>query len=235
MVPSLQEVPPELVAAAPPADGAGAAGAAGTGDVAVLDGEDFCLPPWPLQAPRPVAADVVPSLQVVVAWVSSAWLGTVNTNSSSGAARAPMRFLLFTAITPIWLNSSPTDCKPNCAQSQSRASGSRFEWQQSGYIDEKPRVFVPRGCFEHGAIHADPRVLDDGLRKLGHADELQVGGRQALVAMCRCVHVRRSIQCQYRYMVDAIGGWKLAEMNAPGHGVLDGFLQQTTDAMHATR
>ncbi len=91
VVPSLQVVPPELAAA-------GVADVAGAAELA--EAEAFCLPPWPLQAPRPVAVDVVPSLQVVVAAVSSARPGTVNTNIRSGAARAPMRFLLFTVNYP---------------------------------------------------------------------------------------------------------------------------------------
>jgi hypothetical protein len=61
-------------AAAALAGGAAAAGAAGVddgagvaGDVAVLAVfAAFTVPPWRLQAPRPVAVEVVPSLQVVV-------------------------------------------------------------------------------------------------------------------------------------------------------------------------
>jgi len=72
-----------LAAAAVPAAGAAAAGAAGAeaagaaavvfeaaGAVVVeaaagLLFDAFCTPPWPLQAPRPVAVEVVPSLHVV--------------------------------------------------------------------------------------------------------------------------------------------------------------------------
>jgi hypothetical protein len=51
-------------------DGAGvAAGAAGAADAALAVGAGvlvaFCLPPWPLHAPLPVAVEVVPSLHVV--------------------------------------------------------------------------------------------------------------------------------------------------------------------------
>lgn len=44
---------------------AAAAGAAGAGAAALDVLEAFTWPPWPLQAPRPVAAEVVPSLQAV--------------------------------------------------------------------------------------------------------------------------------------------------------------------------
>jgi hypothetical protein len=88
-----------LPAAAVPAGVAGANGAAATGEVAGVDAA-FCLPPWPLQAPRPVAVEVVPSLQVVVAAVSSAWLGKVNTNINRGAARAPIILIFFTQSLP---------------------------------------------------------------------------------------------------------------------------------------
>jgi hypothetical protein len=58
------------------AAGAAAAGAAAAGAAAVAGAEvgesnagllleGFCTPPWPLHAPRPVAMEVVPSLQVV--------------------------------------------------------------------------------------------------------------------------------------------------------------------------
>jgi hypothetical protein len=60
----------------------------------------FCTPPWPLHAPRPVAVDVVPSLQVVGAVESAAAAGTVMAvtsdmlmaTPSSGAAIRPNRF-----------------------------------------------------------------------------------------------------------------------------------------------
>jgi hypothetical protein len=39
--------------------------AAGAADDELVLAEAFCTPPWPLQAPRPVALDVVPSLHVV--------------------------------------------------------------------------------------------------------------------------------------------------------------------------
>jgi len=57
-------------------DDLAAAGAASAGAAAVAGAEvgasnagllleGFCTPPWPLHAPRPVAMEVVPSLQVV--------------------------------------------------------------------------------------------------------------------------------------------------------------------------
>jgi len=53
-------------AEAPPGD-AGVIGAAGTAAFAEVEGDfgAFCTPPWPLHAPLPVVAEVVPSLQVV--------------------------------------------------------------------------------------------------------------------------------------------------------------------------
>ena len=59
------------LAAAGAAAGAAAAGAAAVAGAEVgasnagLLLEGFCTPPWPLHAPRPVAMEVVPSLQVV--------------------------------------------------------------------------------------------------------------------------------------------------------------------------
>ena len=50
--------------------GAGTLDGAGVAAGAEADGADepeaaFCTPPWPLQAPRPVAVEVVPSLHCV--------------------------------------------------------------------------------------------------------------------------------------------------------------------------
>jgi hypothetical protein len=57
-------------------DGGGVA--AGAEEDPVLPDElAFCTPPWPLQAPRPVALDVVPSLQAVGA--AAAWAPAVCT------------------------------------------------------------------------------------------------------------------------------------------------------------
>jgi hypothetical protein len=50
----------DLAAAGVPVSAVGGAVAAGAGAAAL-----FCTPPCPLHAPRPVAAEVVPSLQVV--------------------------------------------------------------------------------------------------------------------------------------------------------------------------
>jgi hypothetical protein len=54
----------------------------------------FCTPPWPLQAPRPVAVDVVPSLQVAGVLVSSA-CATPMVNAIKGAASSPIQFRFF--------------------------------------------------------------------------------------------------------------------------------------------
>ncbi len=70
------------------AAGAVAAGVA-AGDVAeVLAG--FRTPPWPLHAPRPVAADVVPSLHVVGS-VEAACPGIASVTMSRGAAKAHIK------------------------------------------------------------------------------------------------------------------------------------------------
>jgi hypothetical protein len=72
--------------------GAVAAGGADTGTVAGVAAAEalllgaFCTPPWPLHAPRPVAAEVVPSLQVVAAVSSAAKAGSDNANTIRGAA-----------------------------------------------------------------------------------------------------------------------------------------------------
>jgi hypothetical protein len=44
---------------------AGEAAVAGAASAAGLPFAGFCTPPWPLQAPRPEAVEVVPSLQVL--------------------------------------------------------------------------------------------------------------------------------------------------------------------------
>jgi hypothetical protein len=64
------------------------------GAVAPAPDVPFCTPPWPLQAPRPVLDEVVPSLQAV----GSAWLDSVSANISSGAARAPTIVVFFMTI-----------------------------------------------------------------------------------------------------------------------------------------
>jgi hypothetical protein len=94
-VPSLHVVPPVL---AVEAAGAAAGGAAVIAMVE-LGAAAFCTPPWPLQAPLPVADEVVPSLQVVGV-VASAWLGSVITNISNGAAKALTRCIFFTDLLP---------------------------------------------------------------------------------------------------------------------------------------
>jgi hypothetical protein len=55
------------------------------------DLDRFCTPPWPLQAPRPVAVDVVPSLQVVGAGASAARLDSENAAMINEAATNPTR------------------------------------------------------------------------------------------------------------------------------------------------
>jgi hypothetical protein len=85
-------------AAAAPGGGTLAAGGVAAGAVAAAAvaaaAVDFCTPPWLLQAPRPVAVDVVPSLQVVGAGESaSAWIA--HANMSSGSATIGARGLRF--------------------------------------------------------------------------------------------------------------------------------------------
>jgi hypothetical protein len=102
-----EEVVPSLQVLLAP-DAAGAAGAAGgaaaaAGAAGALAGElvePFWTPPWPLHAPRPVADDVVPSLQVVGVVESAAVAGNAVTTpkASSAAAIRPQGFLLFMRI-----------------------------------------------------------------------------------------------------------------------------------------
>ncbi|HME38605.1 MAG TPA: hypothetical protein VKG63_06560 [Steroidobacteraceae bacterium] len=87
------------------AGAAGAAGAAVAGAAAVL--EAFCTPPWPLQAPRPVAVEVVPSLHVVGAVESAAEAGSDNANAIKGAATSPTRTEFFMECSLPWFESSP--------------------------------------------------------------------------------------------------------------------------------
>jgi hypothetical protein len=70
-----------LAAAGVPVVGAVAAGAGAAADSseAGLLFDAFCTPPWPLHAPRPVAMEVVPSLQVV---------GVPDAAGAAGAAAA---------------------------------------------------------------------------------------------------------------------------------------------------
>jgi len=72
-------------------EGAGAAAAVPAVEAAEVDVRDvfvaFCTPPWPLHAPRPLAAEVVPSLQVV-GLVESACPGIASAKMSNGAAKA---------------------------------------------------------------------------------------------------------------------------------------------------
>jgi hypothetical protein len=110
VVPSLQVLGvPEDAGAAAGAAGADAAGAAGVGAVSAA----FWTPPWPLQAPRPVAVEVVPSLQVVGAEVeSAAQAGSDNANTIKGAAMSPMRFGFFMKVHSLVYVGSSADCSP---------------------------------------------------------------------------------------------------------------------------
>jgi hypothetical protein len=83
----------DLVAVEVLAAAAGAAaGEAAAGAVAAA----FCTPPCPLQAPLPVAVEVLPSLQVVEMGVAeSARAGNDNANTIKGAARSPAKFAFF--------------------------------------------------------------------------------------------------------------------------------------------
>jgi hypothetical protein len=89
VVPSLQ------VAGAPDDAGAVEAGAAAGAAAAGAAAAAFCTPPWPLHAPRPVAVDVVPSLQVVAAGVSAAAPCIPRANTVKDTARNPARFVFF--------------------------------------------------------------------------------------------------------------------------------------------
>jgi hypothetical protein len=84
---------------------AGAAGVAGVGGVAAAAAgalvDDFCTPPWPLQAPLPCAVDVVPSLQVVVPPAAGvAGVAGVAGAVAAGAAAAGAAVPAF--CTPPW-------------------------------------------------------------------------------------------------------------------------------------
>jgi hypothetical protein len=81
----LQVVAPDAAGADVAASGADAAG----GFLAA-----FWTPPCPLHAPRPVAADVVPSLQTVEAG-SAARAGNANVNANNGIARKRPTSLFF--------------------------------------------------------------------------------------------------------------------------------------------
>jgi hypothetical protein len=63
---------------AEPLEGTLEAGGVAAGADVLLDLEAFCTPPWPLQAPRPLAVEVLPSLQVVGA-AAGAWATAVST------------------------------------------------------------------------------------------------------------------------------------------------------------
>jgi hypothetical protein len=68
---------------------AGALPAVAPDDGAALEvaaGAGFCTPPWLLQAPRPVAVEVVPSLHVVGAGESAAQAAWLQARISSGMA-----------------------------------------------------------------------------------------------------------------------------------------------------
>ncbi len=91
------------------AAGVAAAGAAAAGAAAVAGAETgasnagllldgFCTPPWPLHAPRPVAMEVVPSLQVVGVPDAAGAAGAAA--GSAGAAAAALLAAAF--CTPPW-------------------------------------------------------------------------------------------------------------------------------------
>jgi hypothetical protein len=111
VVPSLQVVGvPEAGGAAGAAgEAAAGAGAAGAADWAAAV---FWTPPWPLHAPRPVAVEVVPSLQTVGALDSAARADRpiANTNIIKDPARSPVSLVFFMIHSPGV--ASPLDCKP---------------------------------------------------------------------------------------------------------------------------
>ena len=81
--------------AAAAAGAAVAAGAAAVASAAGLLFDAFWTPPCPLHAPRPVAVEVVPSLQVVGAPESAARVGSAKLNTIKGTARNPTSFVFF--------------------------------------------------------------------------------------------------------------------------------------------
>ena len=90
-------VVPSAQVVAPAAGVAGVLGAAGVlvAGAAAEAGAAFCTPPWPLHVPLPVEVLVVPSLQVVVAAVSAARLGSANAKTNKGAAISPVIVVFF--------------------------------------------------------------------------------------------------------------------------------------------
>jgi hypothetical protein len=89
-------VVPSLHVVVAPLAGAAAGAAAGAGaELELEEDEAFCTPPWPLQAPRPVACEVVPSLHVVGAVLSARAAVGVRTNSPIEAAITPASIVCF--------------------------------------------------------------------------------------------------------------------------------------------
>jgi hypothetical protein len=89
----------DLAAAGVPAcDATGADAAAGAAVVLAA----FWTPPWPLHAPRPVAVEVVPSLQVVGALESesAARVGSARLSAIKGTASNPTSFIFFMISLP---------------------------------------------------------------------------------------------------------------------------------------
>jgi hypothetical protein len=115
--------------------------------------EGFCTPPWPLQAPRPVAVEVVPSLHVVGAGESAAqtaWL-QARINNGTAATRASAWVGIFLLLG--W-------------------AMSRVVRQQRDHVHEKARMVVGRRGAEQLAIDAHVRILHHVLREFGDADQL---------------------------------------------------------------
>ena len=95
VVPSLQVLELDAAAAAGAAVAGFASGVAAAVVAAAVVLAAFFTPPCPLHAPRPLAVDVVPSLQVVGSVESAACAGNPNTNTIKGAATNPMRLVFF--------------------------------------------------------------------------------------------------------------------------------------------
>jgi hypothetical protein len=79
-----------VAAAAGAAEAVAAAGALVPAADLVL--EAFCTPPWPLHAPRPVAVEVVPSLQAVGVPDVAGAAGAAAGAAAAGAAAAAAAF-----------------------------------------------------------------------------------------------------------------------------------------------
>jgi hypothetical protein len=217
---------------------AGAAVAAGAAAVAGLLFDAFWTPPCPLHAPRPVAVEVVPSLQVVGALESAARVGSAKLNTIKGTASNPTSVVFFMMFTPWFVsgarfNCSPIRLKTNVEPWRSVTGGNG---QNRSHVHYKRRVLAAGPRLKQDPIDADMRILDHVLRKFRHADQLHVIRRQAMMALGRGVYIGSPIERQHGHIVHAIGSRIVPKMNTPGQVVLDRLLEQAgTVAYDAAR